>query len=224
MTSSSVFHATQRIPGPGPENRAVYDLWQEAGGPFHLHVSLHGMAVGAGPWFLLEEAWDGRLSGLQARCRERTRELGYRLHDVERHGEKDFRRLGPGFCTRPDSEAMRRHFLGRGDAETAGLFRPSSMEAVRSLGGDPLTLVSEMPLFLLPGVGEDLGPPDPAAVEWKTRIEDWRARLVGGRAAGARAAVAEEMGGAGLVAMPVRDQMILQWTLVAAGMAAVSQP
>ena len=57
---------------------------------------------------------------------------------------------------------MRRHFLDRGDPETAAVFRPSSMEYVRSLGGDPLTFVSEMPLFLLPPPETAYGFPDPA--------------------------------------------------------------
>ncbi|MCB1036733.1 MAG: peptidase, partial [Acidobacteria bacterium] len=71
-------------------------------------------------------------------------QMGFGLHDVDRKGEKGFHRIGPGFCTRPDSRAMAAFFIARGDAETAALFRPSSMELVRSLGGDPLTLVSEM--------------------------------------------------------------------------------
>ena len=52
---------------------------------------------------------------------------------------------------------MSEYFMAAGDPVTASLFRPSSMETVRSLGGDPLTLVSEMPLFITPGVGEVLG-------------------------------------------------------------------
>jgi hypothetical protein len=43
------------------------------------------------------------------------------------------------------------------------------MEFVRSLGGDPFTFVSEIPLFLTPV------PDDPA---WKTRIAGWTSRLV----------------------------------------------
>ena len=57
-------------------------------------------------------------------------------------------RLAPGFSTRPDSRAMAAHFRAQGDEATAALFRPSSMEAIRALGGDALTLVSEMPLFV----------------------------------------------------------------------------
>ena len=150
-----------------------------APGPFGVHASLHGMSVAHGPWFLIEEAWSGRCERLMTTCREATADLGYELHDVDRRGEKGFVRLAPGFTTRPDSRAMARYFRDRGDEATAALFRPSSMETIRALGGDALTLVSEMPLFLTPGVGEVLGPPDPQAVAWKERIDGWRARVHG---------------------------------------------
>ena len=44
---------------------------------------------------------------------------------------------------------MRTFFLSRGDEEMASRFRQSSMDYARSLGGDPLCLVTEMPLFLI---------------------------------------------------------------------------
>ncbi len=202
-----------------PEGRAIHAWWREAGGAFDLHASLHGMAFGAGPWFLLEPGWLDRTRALRDACRTRTRVLGYPLHDVERQGEKGFRRIERGFSTRPDSVAMREHFVRLGDPDTAGRFRPSSMEAVRALGGDPLTLVPEVPLFLTPGVGESIGPPDPALESWKERIASWRVRLSGSGAD--RRAISEEMDEAGLRAMPVRDQMDLQWTFVSAGIEAV---
>lgn len=203
--------------GPGDEGArrepaAAAAWWSTAGGPFDLHATLHGMAFAAGPWFLVEPAWVARAGPLMDCCRTRVAELGYRLHDVERQGEKGFHRIAPGFATRPDSTAMREHFLARGDAETSGRFRPSSMEHIRSLGGDPLTLVSEMPLFLLPGVGEELGPPDPAAERWRERIAGWRARLATGEDG---APIDAEAADAGLRTMPVEDQMRLQWTLIA---------
>lgn len=204
-----------------PENRAAYRWWRGADGPFHLHASLHGMGFGGGPWFLVEPAWAERCHRLIGRCIAETRALGYRLHDVDRRGEKGFHRLGPGFATRPDSRAMRAHFEGRGDFETAALFRPSSMETVRALGGDPLTLVSEMPLFVTPGVGERVGRADPAADAWRERIDAWRRTLAeaDGEAAGGAEAerVRREAEEAGLRPMPVPDQMTLQWTLVTAG-------
>ena len=88
------------------------------------------------------------------------------------------------------------------------------METIRSLGGDPLTPVSEMPLFLAPGVGKRLGPPDPALEVWRSRITDWRRRLDGGED---RAAVSREAAEAGMSAMPIRHQMELQWRLITAG-------
>lgn len=201
-----------------PENRCVYDWWSAAGGPFSLHVSLHGMAVAAGPWFLVDRGWVPRCDALMAHCRDRTRALGYVLHDVERLGEKGFERIGPGFCTRPDAGAMRAFFEERGDLDTARQFRLSSMETVRALSrahaGDTLTLVPEMPLFLIPGVGERLGPPDPEAERWKIAIQGWKAALARGEAA---RVVRDEAAAAGTRPMPVRDQMTLQWELIAAG-------
>ena len=202
--------------GARPENRAVVDWWREAPGPFCLHVSLHGMGFAAGPWFLLEAEWKDRLVELKAHCVKRVEELGYALHDVERNGEKGFFRLGRGFCTRPDSRCMRQHFLELGDEQTAALFRPSSMETVRSFGGDTLTLVSEMPLFLTPGVGQKVGPPDTVADEWKALIAEWTSQL--NSSAAAPGDVAAEARAMGLRAMPIRDQMKLQWTFIVAGL------
>jgi hypothetical protein len=201
--------------GARPENRAVHDWWRENQFGFALHVSLHGMGFAAGPWFLIEEAWKDRCALLKQRCVERVRSMGYVLHDVERNGEKGFFRLDRGFCTRPDSRYMREHFLGIGDPDTAELFRPSSMETVRSLGGDTLTLVSEMPLFITPGVGERLGPPDPVAAEWRERIEAWKLDLQeGAEPADIDSAASTH----GLKPMPIRDQMILQWAFITAGL------
>jgi hypothetical protein len=79
------------------------------------------------------------------RLAARTADLGFPLHDIDRHGEKGFTRLRPGFCTTPTHTAMRAYF--QDDPDMAGRFRPSSMEFVQSLGGDPLCMVSELPLF-----------------------------------------------------------------------------
>lgn len=207
-----------------PENRAALGWWKSAGGPFALHASLHGMGFGAGPWFLIESAWRQRSAGLMAACSEAANKLGYVLHDVERGGEKGFFRIARGFCTRPDSRYMRQHFMSLGDETTARLFRRSSMEAVRALGEDPLTLVSEMPLFITPGVGEELGPPDPEALAWRERLEGWRERLRSVAEGGPRKrereaqAVAVEASTMRLRPMPVADQMRLQWAFICAGL------
>lgn len=201
-----------------PENRAVYRWWRSAAGPFSLHCSLHGMAFAAGPWFLVEAMWRGRIGPLRAELEAHVAARGYHLHDVERRGEKGFERIAPGFCTRPDSRAMKRHFLDRGDPVTAERFRPSSMETIRSLGGDPLTLVSEMPLFLTPGVGRTLGPPDPVAEQWSRRVRRWRVELESRDDADRIRREAEE---AGLTPMSVRRQMELQWALITSGISLV---
>jgi len=78
-------------------------------------------------------------------------------------------------------------------------------------------MVSEMPLFLLPGVGETLGPPDPVAVEWRERIGQWRTSARGGAAA---AVINAEAHQAGLRPMPIRDQMTLQWMMIRGGLTA----
>jgi hypothetical protein len=205
--------------GARPETQCVYEWWVTNRSAFALHVTLHGIAFAAGPWYLLEEAWIARTVSFRERCASRTRRLGYQLHDVERNGEKGFRRIERGFCTRPDSMAMRQYFLDLGDEETAEKFRPSSMEAIRSLGGDPLTLVSEMPLFITPGVGETRGPPDTVAKAWKDRIATWRARL--GNGVGPLA-IDDEAESSGLIPMPIRDQMTLQWDMIVAGLESVT--
>jgi len=210
--------------GARPEPAAVARWWATGAEPFALHATLHGMAFAAGPWFLVEPAWVDRTAGLREWCRRRTTELGYVLHDVERKGEKGFHRIERGFATRPSSIAMRDHFLGLGDSDTAARFRPSSMEHVRTLGGDPLTLVSEMPLFLLPGVGDEPGPPDPALERWRERIAGWGARLGADGEADENAIerIDAEALALGLRPMPVADQMRLQWAMLSAALATVS--
>lgn len=187
--------------GARPENRAAA-AFLASDGPLALHLSFHGMGFGHGPWFLLEPLWVERTRPLRAALAERCRHLGYELHDVDRGGEKGFWRIGRGFTTRPDSRAMRDYFLSRGDPETAARFRPSSMELARSLGGDPLTAVSEMPLFLLPREGP-LADPGLPRLERLDRI---------------RTAVREHGEGAaaqlGVRPMPIADQMRLQLALL----------
>ena len=188
-----------------PETQAIYSWWHKANVPFHLHASLHGMAVASGPWFLLEKDWWPRCSKLKQMCEEKVCSMGYELHDVDRKGEKGFHRLAKGFCSRPDSVSMANYFLERKDKKMAAKFRPSSMETIRSLGGDPLTLVSEMPLFIVPR--EALNPDD--SLRWKEKIHHWRQ---GNR----KWATLKELKG-----MPVKDQMILQWTFISAGLLVV---
>lgn len=207
--------------GARPENQALWTWWRSAPGPFHLHASLHGMAFGGGPWFLCEPGWRDRLILFRRRLALVVHELGHQLHDVERGGEKGFFRIERGFATRPDSALMAQYFRDRGDEATASLFRPSSMETIRSLGGDPLTLVSECPLFITPGVGDEIGPPDPRAVEWARKIDAWRTQLARGQdPARIRACSAAGC----LAALPVATQMTLQWEMILAGIKALVAP
>lgn len=190
-----------------PENRAVASFLAP-GAPFHLHGSFHSIAFATGPWFLIEPAWIARTAGLRDALRERVRSLGYELFDVDRGGEKGFHRIDLGFSTRPDSVSMRRFFEERGEPATAALFRPTSMEHVRSLGGDPLTFVSEMPLFLRPLEEGETGRPD------DPRYRAWRERL-------AFLPDAEVRQGSGACGMPIRDQMRLQLAFLAEALRAV---
>ncbi len=185
--------------GARPENLAVA-AFLAGGAPFHLHASFHGMGFASGPWFLIEPEWIGRTESLRNSLRATVRSMGYQPFDVDRGGEKGFRRIDEGFTTRPDSRSMVAWFEERGDFETAAKFRPSSMEHVRSLGGDPFTMVSEMPLFLRPlEEGETGRPDDPRFRSFLDRIATQPPEEV--------RAEAERTGVRG---MPIRDQMRLQ--------------
>ncbi len=201
--------ATDASAGVRPENRAVADFLRP-GAPFALHASFHGMSFAAGPWFLIEAAWIDRTAAMRQRLRRRVRELGYALHDVDRGGEKGFHRIDEGFTTRPDSRAMAAHFQALGDEATAALFRPSSMEFVRSLGGDPLTLVSEMPLFLVPA---EHYTQDGGDVVWPAVLGELAVDFDPGR-------IRERAAERGIVPMPIRDQMRLQLEFLQAGLEA----
>jgi len=205
---------------PRPENRAIADFLRP-GGPFALHGTFHGMAFAEGPWFLIEEGWIERTATLRRRLVDQVQGMGYHLHDVDRKGEKGFHRISLGFTTRPDSRAMASHFLARGDAATAALFRPSSMELVRSFGGDPLTLVSEMPLFLLSEAtlarAQD-GPPLPTGTAGRIAFFAWtQKRIATLGAEGFR----REAAAHGIRPMAIRDQMRLQLAFLNEALAAV---
>ena len=191
-----------------PENRAV-SAFLAQGAPIHLHGSFHGMGFATGPWFLIEPTWIEQTAALRKALRHRVRAMGYRLFDVDRRGEKGFRRIDEGFSTRPDSKAMQFHFEESGDPDTASLFRPSSMEYVRSLGSDPFTLVSEMPLFLLPDEDEAPAdaPPFGTGSEGRKALHLWLQQLITHEGTDAARIQIERQG---IRPMPLRDQMRLQ--------------
>ena len=140
-----------------PENAAVSRFLFDYR-PLALHLSLHGMAFSEGALLLAERHWvrdnNGRFEALQAGFREAAAGAGLRLHDHDRHGDKGFRYYGAGFQSTPEGAAMRAHFEAAGDDETARRFFLSSMEMARITGYDrragaaPLSLVTELPLFL----------------------------------------------------------------------------
>jgi len=199
-----------------PENQAVYNFWQTVGASgFHLHASLHGMSMAYGPWFLIDPYWKEDAALLQEQCRQRVRSLGYSLHDIDRKGEKGFERIAPGFCTRPNHKAMRAFFLSQNNTEMASLFHPSSMESIRSLGGNCLTLVSEMPLFLLPGSPKDISWPNKAWTYWKICLGEWKMGLMSNRLS--EEEVKSQAEALSFYPMPIEDQMRLQWQFICSG-------
>ena len=148
-----------------PENAAVSRFLFDYR-PLALHPSLHGMAFSEGALLLVERHWADAnaepLASLQAGFREAARAAGLRLHDHDRRGDKGFRYYGAGFQSTPEGAAMRAHFEAQGDEETAAKFFLSSMEMARITGYDrqtgavPLSLVTELPLFLLDAPHENV--------------------------------------------------------------------
>ncbi len=212
--------------GARPESAAVA-AFLAPGAPFHLHGSFHGMSMAPGPWFLIEPSWAARTSGLRDTLRRRVRAMGYRLFDIDRRGEKGFHRIDEGFSTRPDSRAMAAHFHALGDPATAALFRPSSMEYVRGLGGDPLTLVSEMPLFLRPPASPTGGSPDEQAERAQLLAELTAASTSTDTTPGTSGAAGDKALHAaaadrGVRGMPIFDQMRLQLAFLDVAIAVVA--
>jgi len=130
------------------ENRLV-SSYLRSQGTFDLHMSLHGMAFSEGLMLLIERHWIDQTESLRNHFKALADQNGLPLHDHDRGGEKGFKYIAPGFSTTPEGRAMRQHFENKGDTETAQKFHLSSMEYVRSLGGSPLCLVTELPLFLV---------------------------------------------------------------------------
>jgi hypothetical protein len=98
------------------------------------------------------------------------------MHDHNRKGEKGFFWIEPGFQTTPRGDAMRTFFQAQDDPETARKFHDSSMEFVMGLGGDPLALVTELPLFLVENEDPTPGHPD-RYLALRERLPTVKARL-----------------------------------------------
>ncbi len=216
-------HAVREQPGRDlefgfPELRqenAVVARWLRSEGPFQLHGSLHGMGLAEGALLLIDRRWGYRTGLLQVRFRAAVREERLSFHDHNRQGEKGFFYLGPGFWTTPEGSAMRSFFLARGDAETAARFHDSSMEFVRSLGGDPLCYVTELPLFLV-----DEAPDAPVGVPLrylalKAALPAMRLRLGRGRP------IDEDVRRYGLRPVPLRAALRVQLRTLSGALAQV---
>lgn len=144
----------------GRQESNVLSAWMREQGPFDLYASLHGMAFSEGALLLIDRTWAGRSQALQHAFVQAAHDGGLDLHDHNRGGEKGFFYIAPGFTTTPEGRAMKQHFEHIGDSKMAARFRLSSMEFVQSLGGDPLCVVTELPLFLVP---PDADAPPPSA-------------------------------------------------------------
>ena len=127
-----------------------------AGSPPALHASLHGMGFSEGALLLIDR--DHLLApeteALRDGFRRAAAAAGLRLHDHDRGGDKGFLYGGAGFTSTPLGAAMRAHFLALGDPETAARFGLSSMETAALASPDVLSVVTELPLFVLDGEAE----------------------------------------------------------------------
>ena len=130
------------------ENRAVSSFLEQFS-PYRLYINFHGMGFAEGIMLLIERGWIDDTEILREQFRHLAADNELPLHDHDRKGEKGFRYIGPGFTTTPEGRAMQQHFRQKGEDETASKFHLSSMEFVQELGGHPLCLVTELPLFLI---------------------------------------------------------------------------
>ena len=203
-----------------PEMRRENELvarFLEAHAPYDLHMSLHGMSFSEGAQLLIERHWTFRTQALQEAFSTAVQNAGLNLHDHNRKGEKGFFYIDPGFTTTPEGEAMRTFFQAKGDDEMAGRFHDSSMEFVRSLGGDPLCLVTELPLFLIEAT-EASRPGHPAAyLALRDRLPKVQLHLERGEPAPARDLLAPF----GVRPLPLETAMRLQLTVLEQGLQSV---
>ncbi len=204
-------------PSMRPENRAVASFLEPAA-PVDLHMSLHGMSAAEGGWLLIERHWIDRTVELRRAYARALERAGLPLFDWDRKGDKGFHYIEPGFGTTPEAAAMRRHFLDAGDTRTADAFHASSMEYVRSLGGDPLCLVTEIPLFLLTRRPVASEPGRPATtLAFKEKAKEWRARAERG---GPMDRIGEEAAAFGPAPLALETIVSLQLTAIELGMEA----
>lgn len=169
------------FPAMRQENRLVADLLRRFA-PFALHMSFHGMAFSEGAMLLIERHWAGRTQALRDDFVRAAQQVGLPLHDHNRKGEKGFFYIEPGFTTTPEGAAMQAHFRALGDDAMAARFHRSSMEFVRSLGGDPLCLVTEMPLFMIQQREPRQAGHPHAYLDFQQRLPQWKQYIARGKA------------------------------------------
>lgn len=203
------------FPAMRAENRLVA-AFMRAHAPLAIHMSLHGMGIAEGAMLLIERHWTFRTQALRDSFAAAAQAEGLILHDHNRKGEKGFFYIEPGFTTTPEGEAMRYYFRSLGDESSASLFHDSSMEFARILGGDPLCLVTELPLFVIrsplphtPGL--------PATyLAFRDRLPEIRKRLAGGKSIGAI------LGDVQYAPVPLADLVRIQLKTIAYALLALS--
>jgi hypothetical protein len=202
-------------PSMRPENEHVASFLRESG-PFALHASLHGMAAGEGAMLLINRPWTFRTQALRDAFVRAAEARGLRMHDHNRKGEKGFFWIEPGFQTTPRGDAMRTYFRAQGDPAMARKFHDSSMEFVMGLGGDPLALVTELPLFLVENENPTPGRPD-KYLALRERLPEIKARLDRGED------VDDLLASFDLQPVPLETAMRLQLRALELGLMAVSE-
>ena len=98
------------------------------------------------------------------------------------------------------------------DFDTANKFHASSMECIRSISPDCLTMVTEMPLFIVGGKSQTLTWPDPVLQSWSAQFNKWRLGLTNNTFSASF--VNEEAHKKGVRAMKLRHQMYFQWNYI----------
>lgn len=188
--SEYIRHAFRERPGRDiefgyPEMRAENQLvsaFLKEYAPLSLHMSLHGMGFSEGVMLLIERHWIDQTAELRSRFAEYAKNLQLRLHDHDRKGEKGFLYIGPGFTTTPEGQAMQAYFRSLNDETTAQKFHLSSMEYARELGGNPLSLVTELPLFVIDRMSPHKPPGIPSDyLDFKEEIPRLQLQLAEGK-------------------------------------------
>jgi len=200
-------------PSMRPENEHVAAFLREHG-PFAMHASLHGMSAGEGAMLLINRPWTFRTQDLRDAFVEAAASEGLRMHDHNRKGEKGFFWIEPGFQTTPRGEAMRTFFHAQDDPATAEKFHDSSMEFVMGLGGDPLAMVTELPLFLVENEDPTPGYPD-RYLALREQLPEIKMRLERGED------VTERLAPFNLQPVPLTTAMRLQLRALELGLEAV---